>query len=137
MKSKSRRQIDDFFMILSVPQTCQFHRQFLYLISGGSASDLFKITKKAEAYLADMRVHITSTSVDLKHRFISVQLVYNKMTLKKELMGSTPTKRTGTHPSLGSPSPNFSTTTVSSLMMLRNPTRTHTRNWETTRSCWP
>ena len=29
---KSRGQIDKFFMILSVPQTFQFHRRFLYIV---------------------------------------------------------------------------------------------------------
>ena len=48
-----------------------------------------------------MGVCIRSTSVDLKHRFIPVQLVYNKMTLKKELMGSNTHKEGGNTPVIG------------------------------------
>ena len=69
--------------------------------AGGSASELFKITKKVEAFIADVGVHIRRTTVDLKHRVIPVQLVYNKMTLKKELMGSNTHKEGGNTPVLG------------------------------------
>ena len=72
-----------------------------YLLSGGSASELFKITKKVEAYIAKMVFHIRSTLVNLKHRFIPVQLVYNKVTLKKDLMEMNTLKGDGNTPVLG------------------------------------
>ena len=48
-----------------------------------------------------MEVHIRSTPINVKHRFIPVQLVYNKMTLKKELMGSNTHKEDRNTPVLG------------------------------------
>ena len=48
-----------------------------------------------------MEVHIRSTPVNLKHRFIPVQLVYNKMTLKRKLMGSNTHKEGGNTPVIG------------------------------------
>ena len=88
-----------------------------YLLSGGSDSELYKITKKVEAYIAEMEVHIRGTLVNLKHNFVHVQLVYNKVALKKDLMEMNASKRTGTPPSSGSHSSNSSTTTVLSLIM--------------------
>ena len=82
--------------------------------AGGSASELFKITKKVEAYIAEMEVHIRGTLVNLKHRFVPLQLVYNKVALKKGLMEMNTLKEDGNTPVLGQ---SFSTITVLSLMM--------------------
>ena len=72
-----------------------------YLLSGGAASELYKITKKVEAYIVDMEVHIRGTLVNLKHRFVPVQLVYNKVALKKDLMEMNALKDDGNTPVLG------------------------------------
>ena len=78
-----------------------------YLLSGGSASDLFKITKTVKAFVAKMVACIRSTSVDLNHKFIPVQLVYNKMTLNKEFLGLNTHKEGGNTPILGQSFPKF------------------------------
>ena len=56
-----------------------------YLLSGGAASELYKITKKVEACIAVMEVHIRGKLLNLKYRFVPVQLVYKKVALKKDL----------------------------------------------------
>ena len=48
-----------------------------------------------------MEVHIRSTPINVKHRFIPVQLVYNKVTLQKDLMEMNTLKGDGSTPVLG------------------------------------
>ena len=43
-------------------------------------SDLYKINKQVKIFVDRMGVQIRSTSVDLKHKFVLVPLVYNKAT---------------------------------------------------------
>ena len=64
-----------------------------------------------------MGVHIRSTPVNLKHRFIPVQLVYNKVTLKKELLGLNTLKEDGNTPVLGQSFTKFLDYNSLSLMM--------------------
>ena len=52
----------------------------------GAVADLLSINKKVKSYIAEMGVHIRSTPVNLKHKFVLVPLVYNKVTLSRDLM---------------------------------------------------
>ena len=70
-----------------------------------------------------MVVSIRSTTVNLKHKYIPVQLVYNKMTPNKEFLGPNTHKEGGNTPVLGQSFPKFLDYN-SLLKMLRNPTRT-------------
>ena len=55
--------------------------------------------------------------MNLKHRFIPVQLVYNKVTLKKELLGLNTLKEDGNTPVLGQSFTKFLDYNRLSLMM--------------------
>ena len=51
-----------------------------FLLSGGSAAELFSINKVTEVVVTHMEVQIKNTIVKLKHNFMLVPLVYNKET---------------------------------------------------------
>ena len=51
-----------------------------FLLSGGSVSDLYKINKHVGSTVEAMGVQTRSRPVSLKHKFVLVPLVYNKVT---------------------------------------------------------
>ena len=51
-----------------------------FMLSGGSVSDLYELNKHVGSKVEAMGVQIRSRPVDLKHKFVLVPLVYNKVT---------------------------------------------------------
>ena len=57
--------------------------------------------EKVETYVTNMGVNDKSTPVDLKHNFVLLPLVYNKVTLSRDLMEMDAPMTNGTTPIIG------------------------------------
>ena len=49
-------------------------------------TELYKINKQVEDVVVNLGVQIRSTSVDLRHKFVLVPLVYNKDTCDRDFI---------------------------------------------------
>ena len=72
-----------------------------FLLSGGSVTVLYKINKQVETVVAKLGVQIRSTSVDLKHKFVLVPLVYNKDTCDRDFIEMEMDRAEGKTPVVG------------------------------------
>ena len=72
-----------------------------FLINGGSASDLLKINKETETFVVNMPVKIRSKPVNLKHKFVLVPLIYNKVTRDRDFKETELIRAKGFNPILG------------------------------------
>ena len=64
-------------------------------------TELLKINKQIETYVAKMGVQIRSTPVNLKHKFVLVPLVYNKVTRDRDFLEMDLLRANGTNPVIG------------------------------------
>ena len=55
-----------------------------FLLSGGSVTDLFNINKHVGSVVENVGVQIRSRTVDMRHKFVLVPLVYNKFTCDRD-----------------------------------------------------
>ena len=79
-----------------------------FLLSGGSVNDLLAKNKVIEDYVAEMDVQIRHVSVNLKHEFILVPLVFTRDTCDLEIQAMDKVLNdTGSLPVLGQAFPKF------------------------------
>ena len=64
-------------------------------------TELLKINKKVETFVAKMGVQIRSTPVNLKHKFVLVPLVYNKVTRDSDFLEMDLLRASGTNLVIG------------------------------------
>ena len=72
-----------------------------FLLLGGSVTELYKINKQVEDVVVNLGVQIRSTSVDLRHKFVLVPLVYNKATCDRDFMEMEMDRAAGNTPVVG------------------------------------
>ena len=70
-------------------------------------SELYKINKQVETFVAAMGVQIRSKPVNLKHKFILVPLVYNKATCDRDFLETDMARANGINPVVGQSFPKF------------------------------
>ena len=72
-----------------------------YLLTGGSVDDLIKISKLTKVYVETLPVHIRSTPVELRHKFVFVPLLYNKEACDRDKADMDVSREAGKTPCVG------------------------------------
>ena len=72
-----------------------------FLLSGGSVTDLYNLNKHVGSVVETVGVHIRSRPVDLRHKFVLVPLVYNKLTCDRDFGDQEMASANGFNPVLG------------------------------------
>ena len=69
--------------------------------------ELIKINKLTKAYVEALPVHIRSTQVDLRHKFVFVPLLYNKEACDRDKADMDVSRKAGKTPCVGQSLPKF------------------------------
>ena len=72
-----------------------------FLLSGGLVTDLFNINKHVRSGVENVGVQIRSRTVDMRHKFVLVPLVYNKFTCDRDFKDQDMARDRGFNPVLG------------------------------------
>ena len=78
-----------------------------YLLTGGLVDGLLEISKMTKEYVEALPVHIMSTPVGLRHKFVFVPLLYNKEACDRDWAEMDVIREAGKTPCVGQPLTKF------------------------------
>jgi hypothetical protein len=78
-----------------------------YLLTGGLVDGLLEISKMTKEYVEALPVHIRSTPVGLRHKFVFVPLLYNKEACDRDRAEMDVIREAGKTPCVGQPLTKF------------------------------